>query len=147
MTGLFQPPRGSARETTRAEMNEALKRLVVPELRAMGFKGSMPHLRRRRGGEWDLLTFQFSQWGGQFVVEAARCRDAGVNTVVGHIAAEKATAQDLPYRCRVGSTADYDHWFKYEKDDPDAVAERLLAELRKPSLWEIADQLPKDGLR
>ena len=133
------------RKTSRAEMDEALKRLVVPELRGQGFKGSMPHLRRPRADRWDLLTFQYSKWGGAFVVEAACCRPEGVDTLVGHVPAEKAKAWDLPRRYRVGAVSPgNEYWFKFEHDDPDAVAQRLLEHLRKPGLWEIADALPKE---
>lgn len=133
------------RETDRADMDEALKRLVVPELRAQGFTGSMPHLRRPCGEHWDLLTFQYSKWGGAFTVEAARCRAAGVETPMGHVPAEKAKAWDLPRRHRVGpERVATDYWYKFEHDDPDAVALRLLDALQSPHLWEIADALPKD---
>lgn len=57
----------------RKKMNEALKEIVVPILREKGFKGSFPHFRRVSGKYLDLLTFQFSQWGGQFVVEIGKC--------------------------------------------------------------------------
>lgn len=139
LTGPF------GRKTSRPEMDEALKRLVVPELRAQGFKGSMPHLRRPRDGQWDLLTFQFSKWGGAFVVEAARCHPEGVDTPMGHVPAEKAKAWDLPRRYRVGpERVASDYWFKFERDDPEAVARRLLNHLRGPRVWEIADALPKE---
>lgn len=136
---------GPKRQTGRAEMDSALKRLVVPALREAGFKGAMPHLRRLSGGHYDLLSFQFSKWGGAFAVEAARCRRDGVETPLGHVPGDRAKAWDMPRRHRVGAgRAGGDHWFKFEHDDPDAVAQRLLAELGKPALWEIAETLPLD---
>ena len=133
------------RETTRAEMDEAIKRLVVPELRAMGFKGSMPHLRRPADGHYDLLTFQFSKWGGAFCVEAARCSSSGVNSPLGCIPADKAKAWDMPVRQRVGADLRFgDHWFKFENADPNAIARQALAELGKPSLWEMVGTFPKE---
>ena len=133
------------RQTTRAQMDEALKRLVVPQLRALGFKGSMPHLRRLRGEEYDLLTFQFSQWGGSFCVEAARCRREGVDGPTGRIPGDKAKAWDLPHRYRVGpERVRTDYWYEFEDEDPDLVAERLLDELRGGRVWEIAAKLPLD---
>lgn len=135
---------GARRETSRGEMDEALKRLVVPELRAEGYKGSMPHLRRRQGETWDLLSFQYSKWGGAFCVEAARCRADGVDAPRGHVPAAKAKAHDLPRRYRVGpERVQSDHWYKFERDDPEAVAGRLLADLNRPALWEIVERLPK----
>jgi hypothetical protein len=52
-------------------MLNALKELTVPTLRNLGFKGSMPHFFRERSNHIDLLTFQFSQWGGRLVAEAS----------------------------------------------------------------------------
>jgi hypothetical protein len=49
----------------------------------MGFSGSFQHFRRHKEGMIDLLTFQFSQWGGSFVVEVASCPDAGGNLSSG----------------------------------------------------------------
>jgi len=46
--------------TTRREaMDAAGKSLILPGLRAMGFKGLAPHLRRLYGNTGDLLSFQF----------------------------------------------------------------------------------------
>lgn len=136
---------GPKRQTSRAEMDAALKRLVVPALREAGFTGAMPHLRRLRGDRYDLLTFQFSKYGDAFAVEAARCRRDGVDTPLGHVPGGKAKAWDLPRRYRVGAgRVGGDHWFKFEHDDPDADAERVLAELDEPAVWEIAGALPLD---
>ncbi len=55
-----------------------LKEVVIPKLKVAGFSGSFPHLRRQREATIDLLTFQFSRWGGSFVVEVASCPAAGV---------------------------------------------------------------------
>jgi len=133
------------RERTGAEMRDALKRLVVPELRAAGYKGSLPHLRRKRDDGFDLLTFQFSKWGGAFCIEAARCRSSGIDSPLGHIPGEKAKAWDMPVRQRVGAPQRFgDHWFKFENDDPDAVARQALAKVSEPSLWELVDTFTKD---
>jgi hypothetical protein len=77
----------------RAGMDSELKNSVLPVLRKLGFKGSMPHLRRERNNGMDLLTFQFDKWGGGFVVEIARCGNGGFTTYWGkHIPASKMTA-------------------------------------------------------
>jgi len=57
----------------RDKLIAALKEIVLPTLRNMGFRGSFPHFRRERDEQLDLLTFQFSRWGGSFVVEIAYC--------------------------------------------------------------------------
>jgi hypothetical protein len=53
----------------RQAMNMALKNVVVPVMRRLGFKGSFPHFYRESGGHVDLLAFQFRLGGGSFVVE------------------------------------------------------------------------------
>src|SRR5260221_6514272 len=61
----------------REAMDAALKELVIPVLRANGFKGSLPHFRRVTPQAIDLLTFQFDKWGGGFVVEISKCSPGG----------------------------------------------------------------------
>jgi hypothetical protein len=53
----------------REAMNAALNKLVVPTLRAKGFKGSLPHFRRVGNGATEVLTFQFDRHGGGFVMQ------------------------------------------------------------------------------
>ena len=51
----------------RAAMEVALKKIVVPELRTLGVRGSFPHFRRVEKQRIDLLSFQFYSSGGSFV--------------------------------------------------------------------------------
>ena len=62
------------------EMKRALKETFVPALRTAGFKGSLPHFRRLRENQIDLLTVQFDKWGGGFVFEILKCGIEGVAT-------------------------------------------------------------------
>ncbi|WP_083805244.1 DUF4304 domain-containing protein [Chthoniobacter flavus] len=55
---------------SRDNMISAIKEIVVPTFRNMRFRGSFPHFRRERGEQFDLLTFQFSSWGGRFAAAA-----------------------------------------------------------------------------
>jgi Domain of unknown function (DUF4304) len=48
----------------REMMNNALKKVAIPFLREQGFKGSLPHFRRKSETNIDLITFQFNRWGG-----------------------------------------------------------------------------------
>jgi hypothetical protein len=131
---LFGAPK---RQTTRAEMDAALKRLVVPELRALGFKGSMPHLRRERAGAFDLLSFQFSKWGGAFAVEIGRFPLAGLQHSWKFVAPEKVKNFDLTDCYRIGARDENsDHWFEFEHAAPDAVARELLQKLPEPHFWD-----------
>ncbi|MBK8220707.1 MAG: DUF4304 domain-containing protein [Candidatus Obscuribacter sp.] len=45
------------------KMRAQLKQDVLPYLRSLGFKGSLPHLRRIHDQGIDLLCFQFNKWG------------------------------------------------------------------------------------
>jgi len=53
----------------RNAMIAELKRVIIPVLRETGFRGSFPHFRRVGEQRIDPLTFQFSTFGEQFVVE------------------------------------------------------------------------------
>jgi hypothetical protein len=64
----------------RTDMDAALMRIVVPDLRRRGFTGSLPRLRRRQPGHIDLISFQFHSGGGSFVVEVAQCPPTGHTT-------------------------------------------------------------------
>jgi hypothetical protein len=102
-------------------MIAALREVVVPALRDMGFAGSFPHFRRIRGSQVDLLTFQFNGYGGSFVVEVAHCQPSGVTTHWGkHIPAKEVRAHDIhpKQRLRLGShpPQQADHWFYYEPE-------------------------------
>ena len=101
----------------RKMMDNALKKVVIPVLRIQGFKGSLPHFRRKNEKNIDLITFQFSRWGGSFVVEVATCPVEGVTLYSGeHIPFNKVTAHHLNNRFRLGAKlADEDGiWFDFE---------------------------------
>jgi hypothetical protein len=108
-------------------MEAALREVVVPELRAWGFRGSFPHFRRAQATHIDLLTFQFYSAGGSFVVELATCPTTGVVHRWGEVVPPgKVTAHDVMRRHRLGSQGHGDHWFVYGKrnyaDGHDSVA-------------------------
>jgi hypothetical protein len=93
-------------------------------LRDMGFRGSFPHFRRARGLQLDLLVFQFSRWGGSFVVELGYCPVGGYTSLSGeHYPPNKVQVHHLHYqqRLRLGSRRPEvaDHWFQFA---PDATA-------------------------
>ena len=99
-------------------MDEAIKRVVVTDLRERGFTGSLPHFRRRDGERISLLSFQHLSSGGSFVVEVATCPPGGHITSWGeHIAPSKVRAIDVNRpRPRLGNPnfpEQGDHWFAY----------------------------------
>ena len=124
----FSPQRhrntkGSARNMSkqRDKMISALKTIVFPTVRNIGFQGSFPHFRRERDGQIDLMMFQFSRWGGGFVVDLGYCPASGYTSLSGerHSPA-KVRVNHLHYRqrLRLGSQPPEiaDHWFYYEPD-------------------------------
>lgn len=111
----------------REAMDAALKELVVPVLRAKGFRGSLPHFRRTTPQAIDLLTFQFDKWGGGFVVEISKCPLEGFTMAWGeHIPPGKVTAHHLNpdhrkrIQCKEGSGTDA--WFRFDGWIPSASA-------------------------
>lgn len=121
---------------SRSEMESALKRIVVPELRRAGFRGSFPHFRRLHQAV-DLVTFQFDRHGGGFVIEVAIGNPSGLTTHWGkHIPANKLTAWDLNpvqrKRLKPVSGSGTDSWFRYDACQAlDDIAAEALHHLRR----------------
>ena len=108
-----------------------LKRVAVPVLREMGFRGSFPHFRRVGEGRVDLLTFQFSMFGGQFVVEVGKFPAGGHRLAGKLIPPAEVRMRHLLDRKRLGSTQEIvDHWFKFDSGDYSGVAASVLPYLR-----------------
>ena len=107
--------------TNRDEMVKKLNEIVVPALRQLGFKGSVPHLRRLTKDRINLLTFQFDRHGGGFVIEIANCNTTDYKTASDRlIAPGKLTAHDFYIRKRIQanmktSNSSTDDWFRYDK--------------------------------
>ncbi|MCI0146687.1 DUF4304 domain-containing protein [Paraburkholderia sediminicola] len=125
---------------SREEMNSALKAHLVPALRQLGFKGSLPHFRRQRENRVDLLTIQFDRQGGGFVVEISWCGVEGITTHWGKlIPALKVTAHDIPprQRHRLGTSEQSpDHWFRFDQGlSPTLVAHSVSAYLDAGERW------------
>jgi Domain of unknown function (DUF4304) len=137
------------------QMTKALKDIVVPRLRELGFEGSFPHLRRRRADRVDLFTFQFDRHGGGFIVEIAQCAPEGVTTHWGkQIAANKVTAWDLPpaqrARIRPGEGSGTASWFRYDAGEADArfrqTAESVLPYIEQAErMFDDFDRARKVG--
>jgi hypothetical protein len=127
---------------SRDEMIAALKRVVVPVIRELGFKGSFPNFRRNCGSRIDLLTFQFSQWGGQFVVEVGSFPASGYALAGELIPPGKVRMRHLLSRLRLGeSKGRTDYWFEFQSGDYDAVAESVVPYIRGQAVkwWSRAE--------
>lgn len=134
--------------TTRDEMDAAIKAIVLPHLRQMGFKGSLPHLRRERGGAADLLGFQFRSAGGSFVIELGRAALQGFESYGRHVPLAKAnfTYLSARHRHRLGAPlTGGDHWFAFADRDPGEVARQVCTELDRAEVWALIDSWPVLG--
>jgi hypothetical protein len=133
--------------TTREEMDAAIKSLILPHLRAMGFKGSLPHLRRLRGNAADLIAFQFRSSGGAFVVEIGRVSPDGFDFHGRHIPLAKANVTYLAHRHRLGAPVSSrgDHWFTFADRAPQDVARDVIHELERDDVWALVDSWPVLG--
>lgn len=112
----------------RQKMQQAIKSIVTPRLRELGFKGSLPHFRRLANDSADLLTVQFNLSGGSCVVELAACTSA---EIAAHWRADlelkNVTAHDMNVRRRLGSSAQgRDRWFVYGKKNSEPNHEQVL---------------------
>ena len=125
----------AAMTVARQDMLKALAEHAIPQLRALGFKGSMPHFYRDRENHIDLLTFQFSQWGGRLVAEAAFAEQSRAN-VIPHFKdapPAKLRAAATGQRLRLGQgSSKRDPWFIYDQpvsgevqQEPVAIAQAL----------------------
>lgn len=100
----------------RDKMISELKKIVVPELRNRGFKGSFPHFRRISEDKIDLMTFQFDRYGGGFVVEVGVCSPEGFTHSWGEkVPPNKVTAHDLNNRLRLNKNDG--QWFRYDVEN------------------------------
>ena len=109
----------------RDEMNKFLKELVIPELRKLNFKGSLPHFRKTLDGKTNLLTFQFDRNGGGFVIEIANYYESEFTTSWGkNIPLNKLTAHDLSsfkrkriYPKDIENEDGQKSWFRYDSNN------------------------------
>jgi len=119
-------------------MVSELRNVVVPLLRAKGFRGSMPHFRRPHEKGIDLLTFQFDHWGGGFVIEIARSPSDGVTMHWGaKVSPSKVTAHDLDERHRLQprSGSGRDDWFRFDDGNCQVASRQVISLLPAAERW------------
>lgn len=125
--------------TERSQMIQALKQLVIPELRNLGFKGSFPHFRRVHDSAADLLVVQFNKYGGSFTIEIATLSEQEASSHwKADLSLSTATVYDAKRRARLNSRAP-DKWFSFGADSAfDQAAQEALNTIRKDGLlfWQ-----------
>jgi hypothetical protein len=101
----------------RSEMNKAIKAVVVPAIRASGFKGSFPHFYRETAGHIDLMSFQFHRSGGSFVVDLSFATPERDNVYIDKDdPPNKLRVCQTSRRLRLGAGSEgKDHWFSFEE--------------------------------
>jgi hypothetical protein len=112
-------------------MVKALKALVVPRLRELGFVGSFPHFRRRSETRLDLLMFQFDRYGGGFVLELGQCPPVDL---VLHGGKRVAVDEIRAFQPHISQRARIQHrrgprredWFRYDDGDYEHTARAVL---------------------
>ncbi|NNF72478.1 MAG: DUF4304 domain-containing protein [Rhodobacteraceae bacterium] len=101
----------------RQAMETALKSILVPDLRARGFRGSFPHFRRQTDDRVDFLSIQFKRSGGSFCVEIGQTGPDGLTE--GPFRDRPVAKLDVTYlkdRLRLGSRPHEgisDHWYVF----------------------------------
>lgn len=126
---------------SRDEMIAELKLVAVPVLRELGFKGSFPNFRRNCANQVDLLTFQFSMAGGQFVIEIGKFPSAGYELYGKLIPPADVKMRHLLRRLRLGAKDESsDHWFNYDAGKYADVANAVVPLIRGQAeqWWAVA---------
>ena len=118
---------------SRDDMMAEIKREVIPTLRALGFKGSFPHLHRIvEGDHVDLVTFQFASAGGSFAIEIGFADAERENVYTEKdTPPKKLRVSQTTVRRRLGAEDDgSDFWFVYDGERPFGMtgAPQALAE-------------------
>lgn len=129
-------------------MKDALKAEVIPYLKSLGFKGSMPDFHRPMGDHTECLNFHFKRdrEDDRFFVQAGRASNLGVewHRPVRHtIPPEKANVSQLEGAIRLGAKpGSNDHWFDFGSTPVEAVAKDVLILLAAEEYWERLAQVP-----
>jgi len=130
----------------RDNMISELKKIVVPELRKRGFKGSFPHFRRISEDKIDLMTFQFDRYGEGFVIEVGVCSPEGFTHSWGEkVSPNKVTAHDLNPDNRLRLKENDGQWFRYDaENESEDIYENVAIEVMK-HLYEAEEYWKNNG--
>ena len=124
-------------------MKTALKKTVVPELRANGFKGSFPHFKRISGPKTHFLSFQFFSKSQNFYIVVANVSDVDSALVKAwNIPPEKANALHLYEQFRLSFQPrgqEWQYWAELIRtrnpDIFDSIALNVIPWIDQVELW------------
>ena len=98
-------------------MDKALKSIVVPEIKHLGFTGSYPHFRKKVGETYQFVSFQFGRTSliGSFVMEFGYMEIGELPEWAKELPFNKLNYGHAKHRKRVKpvSVGDTDYWFDY----------------------------------
>ena len=116
---------------SRKEMDAALRAATDRHLRPIGFKGSIPHLRRSGSDRIELLSIQHFSGGGRFAVNVACSPPDGLIVAGARIGPRAISANHINGpRPRLGSERfpkGDDNWFVYGPRSYDDVVSQNYA--------------------
>lgn len=129
-------------------MKEALKAEVIPYLRSLGFKGSLPDFYRSKDDHTECLQFYFKRdrEDDRFFVQSGRASNLGVewHRPVDHVVhPAKVHVGQLNDAIRLGAKAgSNDHWFDFGNTPVDVVAREVLSLLMVDGYWKKLAEVP-----
>ncbi|MBS1992666.1 MAG: DUF4304 domain-containing protein [Cyanobacteria bacterium SZAS LIN-2] len=133
-------------------MHAALKKIIVPELRRLGFKGTYPHFRRFGSNHTDLLGFQFDKYGDDlFIAEIAQAPGTGfyISKWGEEYQREKLKyyqVTEARYRLQPRLGGGGESWFSYASEEYDEVARSLFPHLERAEKY-FANTSHTEGLQ
>ncbi|MBS1994531.1 MAG: DUF4304 domain-containing protein [Cyanobacteria bacterium SZAS LIN-3] len=132
-------------------MHAALKKIIVPDLRARGFKGRYPHFRRIAATHTDLLNFQFDKYHRDlFVINITQAPGSGMYTTrlgdqFHRDNLKYFQVTESTYRLQPKSIGGADDWFAYAQENYDEIARSILPYIKRADQW-FADTSDTEGL-
>ncbi|APZ98450.1 hypothetical protein BWQ93_08060 [Sphingopyxis sp. QXT-31] len=132
----------------RSDMKASLKRLAIPHLRSIGFRGSFPDFYRYMGDTVECLQFYFKRDSSddRFFVHAGLASRDGVewHRPIKHtVAPEKVKATQLIATVRLGAKpGSNNRWFDFAVQSADSIALDVVSELQGDDFWHRLQQVP-----
>lgn len=127
------------------KMRNAMKKALVPYLKAEGFNGKFPSFQRKEKQLLHLLTVQFDKHGGGFFLEFAIHPEGDLKTSWGEIVPENKL--DVAYapiedRARLQENGKpnslRDDWFRYEnlsEDELETLVKHVIGLFPQVNNW------------
>jgi hypothetical protein len=132
-------------------MHAALKRIIVPQLKTRGFKGTYPTFRRVGPTHTDILNFQFDKnYADLFVINITQAPGSVTytNKWGGQFRMDKVKYFEVTephFRLQPKWSGLSNDWFNYSQENYDDVARSVLPHIERAERW-FTDTSDTDGL-